>query len=140
MGNFMELYPVNNSLENLLRGFFGRSLLTEAEKTAYIKMDVSENDEAYTVHAEMPGMKKEDIKITADGNQVSISAEINRAKEDKENGRVLHSERHYGCLYRSFTLAQPVQEDKIHATYRDGILELLLPKRQAKKLNNIPVQ
>ncbi|MFZ5698010.1 MAG: Hsp20/alpha crystallin family protein [Pseudomonadota bacterium] len=140
MGNFMELYPVNNSIENLLRSFFGRSVLTEEEKTTYIKMDVSENDEAYTVHAEMPGMKKEDIKVTADGNQVSISAEINRAKEDKQNGRVLHSERYYGCLYRTFTLAQPVQEDKIQATYKDGILELLLPKRQAKKLNHIPVQ
>ncbi len=140
MGNFIELYPTNTALENFMRGFLGRSLLPEDEKSLSIRMDVAENDDAYTVHAEMPGMKKEDIKVTADGNQVSISAEVNRETEDKKNGTVLHSERYYGRLYRSFTLAQPVQEDKVRATYKDGVLELVLPKRLAKKLSQIAVQ
>jgi len=70
-------------LDDLFRGFF-RPVRMEGVPQVQIKMDVKENDKAYTVHAEIPGVKKEDIHVTIDGNQVSISAEVKKEKEEKE--------------------------------------------------------
>jgi HSP20 family protein len=65
---------------------------------------------AYTIHAEVPDAKKEDLKVTIDGNPVAISAELKRTPGDKTGGRVVHSERYYGNLYRSFSLDRAVDE------------------------------
>jgi HSP20 family protein len=101
-------------------------------------MDLKEDDKAYTVHAEIPGMKKEDIQVSIDGNRVSISAETKTEKEEKKGEKVLRSERYYGKVARSFTLANDVDEAKAKAKYADGVLELTLPKKEgattAKKL------
>ena len=79
----------------------------------------------------IPGVKKDDIHITIDGNQVAISAEIQRESEKKEKGRVVHSERYYGNVYRSFALDSAVDESKGSANYKDGVLELVLPKKNS---------
>ena len=94
-------------------------------------MDVKEDDKAYTVHAEIPGVKKEDISVSIDGNQVSISAEVKSQKEDKQGEKVLRSERYYGKVYRAFSLAQDVDQESAKAKYESGVLELALPKRAA---------
>ena len=94
-----------------------------------MKLEVKESDGAYTIHAEVPGAKKDDIKVTIDGNQVSISAEVKRESEKKEKGEVVYSERYYGNVYRSFTLDSAVDETKGSASYKDGVLELVLPKK-----------
>lgn len=103
-----------------------------------IKVDVSEDDGAYTVKAEIPGVKKEDIDVSIDGNTVAISAEVKQEKEAKEGRRVVRSERYYGSVYRGFTLGHEVNEAKAEATYADGVLTLRLPKKAgtaAKKLS-----
>ena len=94
-----------------------------------MKLEVQEDEQAYTIHAEVPGAKKEDIKVTIDSNQVSISADIKRESEKKEKGRVVHSERYYGNVYRSFSLDSAVDEGGASASYKDGVLELVLPKK-----------
>ena len=94
-----------------------------------MKVEVKEDDKTYTIHAEVAGAKKDDIKVTIDGNKISISAEIKRESEKKEKGRVVHSERYYGNVYRSFTLDSAVDESKGSAHYKDGVLELVLPKK-----------
>ena len=94
-----------------------------------LKLDVREDDKAYTVHAEIPGVKKEDIHVHIEGNLVSISAEVKNEKEIKEGEKLLRSERYFGKLSRSFKLAQDVDEGKANARYNDGVLELSLPKR-----------
>lgn len=102
-----------------------------------IKLDVAEQDNAYTVKAEIPGVKKEDISVQIDGNVVSISAESKREKEEKEKGKVIRSERYYGAMYRSFALGHDIEEAKAEARYADRVLELTLPKKAtaaAKKL------
>jgi len=88
-----------------------------------------EGDKAYTVHAEMPGVKKEDIHVTIDGNTVSISAEVKKDSEEKEGEKVLRSERYYGKVSRSFGLGQEVDEASASAKFNDGVLELVLPKK-----------
>lgn len=118
-GSFSDFFK-NFSLQPILRGM---------EAAPVIKMDVSETDQAYTIKAEMPGVNKEDIKVDVNGNQVSISAEIKKETEEKEGSKVIRSERYYGQQYRSFTLAQEVDDAKADAKYQDGVLVLSLPKK-----------
>jgi HSP20 family protein len=92
------------------------------------RMDVTETDQAYVVKAEIPGIKKEDIKVNVDGNQVSISAQSQQESE-QQGENMLVSERSWGQYYRSFTLPQAVDDTQAKAEYHDGILELSLPKK-----------
>lgn len=103
------------------------------------RVDVSEDDGAYMVKAEIPGVKKEDIDISIEGNRVGISAEVKKEKEEKEGKRVVRSERYYGSLYRGFTLDQDVDEAKSEATYADGVLTLRLPKKAGTAAKKIMV-
>jgi HSP20 family protein len=118
--------PFRN-FDDMFKGFMVRPVLSEMEPE--IKMDVSEDDKAYTVRAEIPGVKKDDIKVAVEGNQVSISAEVKKEKEEKEGKKVIRSERYYGKVYRSFSLAQDVDQNATKAKYSDGVLELTLPKK-----------
>lgn len=118
--------------DDLFRGFFVRPVeMGNQPQAPTIKMDVKEEENAYQVHAELPGVKKEDIHVTIDGSQVSISAEVKQEKEVKDGERVLRSERYFGKVSRSFQLAQDIDDGKAVAKFNDGILELTLPKRAA---------
>ncbi len=118
--------------DDLFRGFFVRPVeMGNQPQAPTIKMDVKEEENAYQVHAELPGVKKEDIHVTIDGSQVSISAEVKQEKEVKDGERVLRSERYFGKVSRSFQLAQDIDDGKAVARFNDGILELTLPKRAA---------
>lgn len=117
-------------LDDVFKGFF-RPVRIEGAPDVQIKMDVKEDDKGYTVHAEIPGVKKEDIHVTIDGNQVSISAEVKQEKEVKEGEKVLRSERYYGKVARSFTVANDIDDAASQAKYADGVLELALPKKAA---------
>lgn len=116
-----------------LDDFFGEGRLSPALREMAmeprIRMDVTENDKAYTVKADMPGVNKEDIKIDIDGNHVTISAETKRESEEKQGESVVRSERYFGQQYRSFSLASEINEAEASAKYQDGVLELVLPKK-----------
>ena len=129
MSNLTRLDP----FDDLFRGFFVRpvDIGNNTAQTPAIKMDVREIGDAYQVHAELPGVKKEDIHVTIDGNLVSISAEVKQEKEVKDGERVLRSERYFGKVSRSFQLAQDIDDGKAVAKFNDGVLELTLPKRAA---------
>lgn len=126
-GEIARFEPFRN-FEDFFKEFRMMPSLRGSEPEPRIRMDMSENDKAYTVKAEIPGVKKDDIKVSIDGNQVSISAEV-RQEEEKKSGNMMHSERYYGQQYRSFTLPQDVDDAKAEAKYHDGILELTLPKK-----------
>lgn len=104
-----------------------------------IKMDVKEADGKYMVKAEIPGVNKDDIHVTVDGNRVSISAEVKQEKEEKEGERVIRSERSYGMASRSFTLADEVDQSKVEAKYNNGVLELTLPKKPGSTRKEISI-
>ena len=108
--------------------------------TPRLKVDVAEKNGAYTVTAELPGVKKDDIQITIDGPQVTLAAEVKREKEAADGERVLHTERLFGRVTRSFTLPQEVDEGKVEAKFRDGVLELTLPKKAAAQRKQITIQ
>lgn len=125
-------------LDNAFR--FPRSLWRNMPEAPEIKMDVSEDDKAFRVKAEIPGVKKEDIKVSIDGNQVSISAEVKRETEEKKGETVIRSERYYGNQYRGFTLQHDVDQARAEAKYEDGVLILTLPKKEASSAKQLTVR
>jgi HSP20 family protein len=131
---------VDTGFDDLFRGFF-RPVRAEGRDTpAGIKMDVSEDDKSYTVHAEIPGVNKDDIHVTIEGNQVTVGAEVKREKDVKDGERVLRSERYYGSAYRSFTLPTEVDESTSQAKYDKGVLELKLAKKPTLAGKRLSVQ
>lgn len=94
-----------------------------------IKIDVQENSKDYVIKADLPGVKKEDINVRIDGDTVSISAEVKREKDVKDNGNLIRSERYYGNVQRMFSLACEIDDSKAEARYADGVLQLTLPKK-----------
>ncbi len=140
MVNITRFNPGSDALDDLFRGFLMRPVRFEGQPEVQIKMDVSEDEKAYTVHAEIPGVKKDDIHVNIDGNQVSISAEVRNEKEVKEGETLLRSERYYGSVSRAFSLAQDVDESAAQAKYNEGVLELTLPKKKAASSRKLVIQ
>lgn len=122
------------------RAFMRPWRLEVPEAAPRIRIDVAEQDGGYLVKAEIPGVKKEDIDVRVDGNLVTISAEVKTEKDEKKNGRVLRQERQFGYTSRSFTLACPVDDGKTEASYKDGILELKLPKKAVASARRLAIQ
>ena len=109
-------------LDDLFKGFFVRPIAFEGQPQLQIKMNVKENDKSYTVHADIPGVKKKDIKVTIEGNQISINTEMKKEKEKKENEKMLRNERYYGKISHTFTLTHNVDETKTQTKYNNSIL------------------
>jgi HSP20 family protein len=131
MANISRYEPFGDVFDDLLKGFFVRPMAYEGQPATpgRIRIDVTEKDGAYVVHAEIPGVKKEDIQVNIEGDQVSISAEARAEKEVKDNERVLHRERYYGKVARAFRLGTDIDQSAANAKYVDGVLELTLPKK-----------
>jgi HSP20 family protein len=128
MRNLTLYHPfADTAIDDLFRGFF-RPVRAEQEAVS-IKLDVAEKNGNYVVRAEIPGVSKEDIQVSIEGNQVTISAEVKRETEKKEGERVLHTERYYGSAFRSFSLPAEVDEAASAAKYENGVLELTLAKK-----------
>ncbi|HJY77925.1 MAG TPA: Hsp20/alpha crystallin family protein [Burkholderiales bacterium] len=133
-------------VDDLFKGFLVRPFSFEGRADAAVgqlpraKVDVAEKNGAYLVSVELPGVKKEDIHVAIDGAQVTLEAEVKREKETAKDERALHSERVYGKVVRSFTLPQEVDEAKAEAKFKDGVLELTLPKKAAAQRKQITIQ
>lgn len=140
MANLTRFDPFADPFEDMVRRVFKPVRWEVDTQSLQIKVDVEENDKAYTVKAEVPGVKKEDINVQIEGNQVSITAESKQEKDVKENGKVIRSERYYGSLYRSFSLGQDVDQGAASAKYADGILQLTLPKKASAATKKLTVQ
>ncbi|MGC1816024.1 MAG: Hsp20/alpha crystallin family protein [Casimicrobiaceae bacterium] len=130
MQNLISYDPrAETGLEELFRGFFKPVRMEGAPTPVMIKMDVTETENGYLIHSEMPGVKKEDIDVAIDGNQVTITAEVKQDWEKKEGARVLRNERYFGNIYRSFTLPAELDQSACVAAYDNGVLELKLVKK-----------
>lgn len=141
MANITRYSPFDDAFDDLFRGFFVRPISFEGGNTpGQFRVDVSEGENAYRLRAEIPGVKKDDIHVTVDGDQVAITAEVNKETDVKDGERMLRSERYYGKLARAFTLGQAVDEAGVSAKYADGVLELTLPKKAAASAKRITIQ
>jgi HSP20 family protein len=143
MASMTRYDPFNDLVDDFFKGYLVRPIAADAGRAELLpraKVDVSEKNGAYKVAAELPGVKKDDIKVSVDGAQVTIEAEVKREKEASQDERVLHTERVYGKVTRSFALPQEVDEGKVEAKFRDGVLELTLPKKAAAQRKQISIQ
>jgi HSP20 family protein len=134
------MFQTRSEMGRLLDEFFGARAATPEGAIAWQPpVDIEETPEGYFVRAELPGMKLEDIKITLADNELVVRGEKRREIE-KKDGTYHRTERAYGQFERIFTLSQAVHADKIEATYRDGVLEVSIPKAEEAKSREIPIK
>lgn len=133
MSNLARFNPFNELRDpfsdDFFKGFAMRPMYRLMEGEPQMRLDLTEDDKNFFVKAEIPGVRKEDIKVTVDGNQVCLSAEVKKEKEEKEGARVIRSERYYGSVSRSFSLDENVDQTAAVAKYDNGVLQLTLPKK-----------
>jgi len=131
--------PARDEMTRFMDEFLGRPFETEGPTVWQPRVDIQETDDNYTVRAELPGMKLEDIKITLHDNQLTIRGE--KRREEEQKGTTYHRvERVYGTFERSFTLGHLVDNDRIEAHYKDGVLHLSIPKAEQAKAREIPIR
>jgi HSP20 family protein len=142
MSNLRLFDPAfSDNFESTLRRFFSPTVFEADTRNLQMRIDVSEKDDAYLVKADIPGVKKEDINVRIDGNVVQIDAESKQEKDTRDSaGKVLRSERYYGTISRTFSLAQDVDDERVKARYSDGVLNLELPKRSTPATKKIAIQ
>jgi HSP20 family protein len=133
-------FSLEQDFDDLFRGFVRPLRITGVDLPAQIKVDVTEKDDAYVVHAELPGVNRDDVQVSVDGRTVTISAEVKRLDEKKDGDRVLRSERYYGSVSRGFMLPQDLDESASKAVFKDGVLELTLAKRSAPAQKKLRIE
>lgn len=122
-------------------GFYVRPLHGDAlPQPSQIRIDVKEDDAAYSVQAELPGVPKEDIQVSIDGAVVTLRAEVRQHDEKKDGEKLLRSERYFGAVARSFQLPMEVDAAKAKAKYDNGVLTLALPKKLEGKAQRLAVE
>jgi len=136
---FNELARTDPFGDDFFKGFTLRPVYGSAESAPQMRLDIAEDDKAYKVKAEIPGVAKDEIHVSVDGNMVSIRAEVKKDTEEKDGEKVIRSERYYGNVSRSFTLSQDVDENGAAAKYNEGVLELTLPKKAGSSARQVKV-
>jgi HSP20 family protein len=140
MSNLTRYGLFDDVFNDFAKGFFLKPMVMENQPELQIRIDVREDKNAYRVHADVPGTRKEDIQVTVDGNVVTIRAEAKRASEQKEGEKVLRTERFVGTVSRSFQLPYEIDLASAEAKYQDGVLDLTLPKRTASAAKQLTIQ
>ena len=127
--------------KDIAPGFYVRPLHGDSlPAPSQIKVDVKETEGGYTVQAEVPGVPKEDIHVSIDGNVVSLRAEVRQHDQKTEGEKLLRSERYYGAVARSFQLPVEVDAAQARARYDNGVLVLTLPKKQGNKTQRLAIE
>ena len=134
-----DVMTLQRDLDRMFGDVFGRRYEEESTLPWAPPVDVEETADRYMVRAELPGLKQEDIKISVEDNRLVIRGE--KRREAEQSGTNYHRvERVYGQFERSFTLTHAVRQDRIEAIYKDGVLEVHLPKAEEAKAREIPVK
>ena len=128
-------------LKDINPGFYVRPLHGDPLPTpGQMKVDVKESENAYTVCAEVPGVPKDDIHVSVEGNVVSLRAEVRQQDQQTEGEKVLRSERYYGAVARSFQLPSDIDAEQCKARYDNGVLTLTLPKKQGGNAQRLAIE
>lgn len=130
---------LDDFFKDVAPGFFIKPLHGDA-LPAQVKIDVTDDGASYTLHAEVPGVPKEDIHVSIDGAIVSVRAEIKQQDSQSKDGKLLRSERYYGAVSRAIQLPQDVDQAQSKAKYENGVLTLTLPKKQASSAQTLRVE
>lgn len=135
---FADLFDFRREMDRLIDTFFGRTPVLREEAWAPA-VDIYETKDALVVKAELPGVKPEEVEVSIAGNTLTLKGERKREAEVSEKG-YYRLERSYGSFQRSLELPSVVDADKVKATYKDGLLEVRLPKKEEAKPKEIKVE
>jgi HSP20 family protein len=141
-GEAMGFAPLWSPASEWLRGFLARPFGFEGAlwgEPGPFRIAVAENETEYQVTAELPGARKEDVNVSVNGAEVTISAEIRDGMEGGREWDTVYSERLCGKMQRTFTLDHEIDADKAEARYTDGVLRLILPKKQPESRKRLTV-
>lgn len=133
-----ELEVLRREMDRLWEGFFGERALEPLERWLPA-LDLTETKDSLVVKAELPGIDPKDISIDLCGNILTVRGEKKEEKEEKEESYHL-VERSYGSFVRSVRLPVKIEEDKIKASYKDGILKITMPKAEEAKKKEIKIK
>ena len=137
--NGLQSVALNTELDRLFEDFFSPAPVRSEWDALSPAVDVEETPDAYVFHADLPGMSSKDVKVTVHGDTLTLRGE--RKREEKQSDGAMHRvERAYGSFERSFTLGLPVRADQVKASYKDGVLEVRVPKADEAKPRDIEVQ
>lgn len=133
-----ELATLQSQMDRLFDSVETTPYWPSARSGFFPVVDVVETDEAYVLRAELPGVRKEDVKVHLVNNVLTLKgSKINEKTEDK--AQYLHTERAYGTFERSFTLGTPIQSDSVSAKYTDGVLEVRVAKSETQRMKEITI-
>jgi len=136
---FRDLYNLHDDFSRMFEGFFERGTRQSEDGGVWMPAtDIQETKDDVVVSVELPGMKKDEIKVTVQDNILTIRGEKKQEKEEKDTN-YHRIERNYGSFTRSFSLPAAVKADKISATYEAGVLRVVLPKAEEVKPKEIPI-
>lgn len=126
----MTRYPLLNDFD-LFDDVFGVPMFSSDR---IMRTDVEESEDHYTLKMDLPGYQKEDVSISLNRGNLTISAKRNTSKDEKDDkGNILRQERFTGNCSRTFSIGKDVKDTDIHASFKDGILTITVPKQQQKK-------
>lgn len=132
MSDLVRLDPFNEMMNGIVDGIFMRPAGSRfIEDRATFKVDISEEDTAYRLWADLPGLSKDAIDVAIEGNKVTVSAEAKPHQVFSEGQRLIRSERPTGKLLRVVAFEREIDAARAEARYHDGVLELVLPKIEA---------
>lgn len=131
----------DDNFDNVMERFLQPPRLLDEEMAGSLtpRMDVVERDSEFVIRTDLPGIRKEDINVTLEDGVLTIRGESKEETDEKENGHVIRQERRNGKYTRSLRLATPIDEKNVKAAYKDGVLELTLPKVEEAKPKKITV-
>lgn len=132
-----DTFSVNREIDSLVNQFWG-DVGHRNGQGGYPKVDIVENENAFVLHAELPGLNREDINVSLEDGVLTLSGE-RKVEGEKEDQGYVYRERSFGSFKRSFRLGKEVQADTISATYKDGVLEVTMPKSEEVKPRQIEV-
>jgi HSP20 family protein len=134
-----DLVNIQDDVNRLFDGFFTRGPLRGDLNGVFLPtVDIQETPEEFVVHVDLPGVAQKDVKVSLMGDTLTIRGE--RKPGTDPNGNYHRVERVHGSFERSFTLGTPVRSDKVRAQYRDGVLEIHVPKAEEARMREIEVQ
>ena len=134
-----EMRRLQREIDRLFEGFSPTQGNGDTETAVWApRVDLSETDEFYFIHLDVPGMSKEDLDINFHDNTLTVSGE-RKVEETEEQHNFVRMERTFGHFYRSFSLPKAIKTDKINANYKDGVLTIRVPKAEESKPRRIKV-
>lgn len=137
---FREMAAMQRAMDRMFEDVWRPMMEGQSFGLNSLALDVSENDRAYTLSTELPGVKPEDIHVRLDGDLLTIEGEFRDESDEQRDGRSIMKERRYGRFSRSIRLPHPIDEGKVEANYDNGVLKLTLPKSEAAQPKMIPVK